>query len=93
MALADFPVPEDTFGARLAIVRQVMGGWNVKRTADFCGIDDQRWRNWENGRSTPRDLIAVCRQIAEACQVNYPWLIGGGALRSRCFQPAYAIGA
>jgi hypothetical protein len=93
MAMAEFPVPLDTFGARLAIVRQHMGGWNVKRVADHCGLDDQKWRNWEAGRSNPRDMPAICRQISDACEIDYVWLIAGGPLRSRCFQPAYAIGA
>ena len=90
MAVVETPhqVPLDTFGARLAIVRQHMGGWNVKRTADRCGLDDQKWRNWESGRTKPRDLTAVCRTISEACQVDFVWLIAGGPLRNKCFAGA-----
>jgi hypothetical protein len=73
----------DSFGARLALVRQYLGGWNVKRTAQRCGIDEQSWRNWEQG-SKPRDLIAVCRQISDSTDVDYAWLALGGPLRSRC---------
>ena len=78
-------VPIDTFGARLALLRQALGGWNVKRTADACELDDQKWRNWEAGKSKPRDLEGVARQIADATGCDYVWLMAGGPLRSRCF--------
>lgn len=78
-------VPQDTFGARLAVLRQALGGWNVKRTADACSLDDQKWRNWEAGKSKPRDLETVARQIADATGCDYVWLMAGGPLRSRCF--------
>jgi transcriptional regulator with XRE-family HTH domain len=81
------PVPLDSFGARLAIIRQYRGGWNVKRTADVCGLDDQRWRNWEAGTHRPQDYPSVCRQIAEALGISYEWLMLGGPLRSRCLGP------
>jgi hypothetical protein len=73
-------IPEDTFGARLALIRQHLGGWNVKRTAEHCGLDDQKWRNWEAGRNRPRDYPLVCRQIAERTAVDYVWLMTGGRL-------------
>jgi hypothetical protein len=73
-------IPEDTFGARLALIRQQLGGWNVKRTADLCGLDDQKWRNWEAGRNRPRDYPLVCRQIAERTGADYAWLMMGGPL-------------
>ena len=77
-------VPVDTFAARLALLRQHLGGWNVKRAADACGLDDQKWRNWEAGRTKPRDLEAVARQIADATGCDVRWLLAGGPLRSRC---------
>lgn len=88
MALAELGtewVPADDFAARLALIRQALGGWNVKKTADFCGIDDQSWRNWEGGEHTPRDYEAVCRKIAKATGCELRWLLAGGPLRSRCF--------
>lgn len=78
-------VPTDSFGTRLAILRQHLGGWNVKRAAEACGLDDQKWRNWEAGRSKPRDLEAIARQISDALGCDYVWLLAGGPLRSRCF--------
>lgn len=68
-------VPEDTFGARLAQVRQHLR-WNTKRAAETCGINDQSWRNWEAG-SLPRDVYATARQIAEATGCSERWLIMG----------------
>lgn len=78
----------DTFGARLAVVRQSLGGWNVKRAADLCGVDDQSWRNWEQG-SKPRDMEATCRQIAKATGFNYEWLMIGGPLTSPGYKSAF----
>lgn len=83
MALQHDPLPLETFGTRLAIVRQYLGGWNVKRTASACGIDDQTWRNWEAGRNLPHDLEGVCRRISEALGIDYVWLMVGGPLRTR----------
>lgn len=78
-------VPTDTFAARLALVRQYLGGWNVKRVADFCGIGDQSWRNWEAGKEKPRNYEGVCRAIADATGCDERWLMAGGPLRSRWF--------
>jgi hypothetical protein len=72
--------PVDTFGARLALMRQAQGGWNIKRAADFCGIDDQAWRNWESGRSLPRDYERVCRRIAARLGFDLVWVMAGGPL-------------
>ena len=82
MTTTDAVIPVDTFGARLAIVRQYLGGWNVTRAADAVGLDDQTWRSWECGRSRPRDYPLVCRTISERLGIDYVWLMLGGALRS-----------
>jgi hypothetical protein len=71
--------PADTFGARLAVMRQAMGGWNVKKVADHCGINDQVWRNWEAG-IRPRDYVEVCRLIAERLDFEFEWVALGGPL-------------
>lgn len=83
----DHWVPEDTFGARLALVRQHFG-WNVKKAADCCGIPVQNWRSWESGR-LPRNLYDVVTTIAERTGVDRTWLLGGGPLRSRCLSPMH----
>lgn len=68
-------VPPSTFGSRLAQIRQAKG-WNVKQAADACGLPDQSWHNWEDGRS-PRDLTAVAQKIAKAVPCHYVWLMTG----------------
>lgn len=68
-------VPADTFGSRLARIRQAKG-WNVLEAATACGVPDQSWRNWEDGRS-PRDLQEVCKKLAKAVPCDYVWLIAG----------------
>lgn len=75
-------VPIDSFGARLALVRQHLG-LNVKEAAKRCDINDQSWRNWEAGKA-PRGMDRVARKIATALAVDYTWLMVGGPLRSRC---------
>lgn len=76
-------VPDDTFGARLAQIRQHFG-WNVKEAAFACGIKVQSWRNWENGR-LPRDYEAACNTIATHTGCDLDWLLRGWTSRSRCF--------
>lgn len=68
-------VPPSTFGSRLAQIRQAKG-WNVKQAADACGVPDQSWHNWEDGKS-PRDLQAVAEKIAAAVPCHFVWLMTG----------------
>ncbi len=83
MALAEPQewVPRDTFAARLALVRAELGGSNMKRTAEMCGVNPESWRQWESGHK-PRDYEAVCTKIANAVGCDYRWLMVGGPLSS-----------
>ncbi len=70
-------VPSDeTFGARLALIRNHLGGWNVSKTATLCAVDAQSWRSWEAGHH-PRDYPAVCRRIADSTGCSLNWLMLG----------------
>jgi transcriptional regulator with XRE-family HTH domain len=69
-------VPEDSFGARLALVRQHYG-WNVKAAAERCQIPVESWRRWERDHRLPRGYVEVCRMIAEATGASYDWLLDG----------------
>lgn len=77
-------VPKDSFGVRLAMIRVELGGLNVKKAAEMCGLNDQSWRNWEAGSGSPRDYETVTAQIAAATGCDLHWLRAGGDLRSRC---------
>lgn len=77
------PIPIDSFGARLALIRQYRGGLNVARAASMCGLDDQSWRNWEAGRSLPQDYPGVCLLISERLGIDYTWLMVGGPIRTQ----------
>lgn len=83
-------IPLDTFGTRLAIVRQALGGWNVKKTAEHFGLDPGSWRNWEAGGSC-RTREEVCRTISDASGISYEWLMVGGPLRNRCFSSGVPV--
>lgn len=83
-------VPKDTFGARLALVRQRMG-WNIREAAIACGQKPQSWSNWEAGHGC-RNMEAVARSIADATGCDYVWLMAGGPLRSRCFSVVPEVG-
>lgn len=76
-------VPDDTFGSRLAQIRQKKG-WNVKQAALACGVKVQSWHNWEGGR-LPREYEDVCRQISRTTGADLNWLLRGWSSRSRCF--------
>jgi transcriptional regulator with XRE-family HTH domain len=69
-------VPELTFGARLALIRQRYG-WNVKEAAIACRLPVQSWRGWERDHMQPRRYLEVCRMIAEATGASYDWLLDG----------------
>lgn len=82
-------VPEDTFGSRLALVRQRMG-WNVTEAAEACGLSDESWRQWERGRK-PRDYEAVVTKIAVKTGCSRAWLTFGSGefpLRGERQRPA-----
>jgi transcriptional regulator with XRE-family HTH domain len=68
-------VPPNTFGARLAMIRQARG-WNVRQAAEHCKVPEQSWHNWEDGKS-PRDLAAKAQEIAERVPCDYVWLLAG----------------
>ena len=68
-------VPEDTFGSRLAQIRQRLG-LNTARAAERCSLSDESWRQWEKG-SRPRDYEATCRQIAAQTGCSLAWLMSG----------------
>jgi hypothetical protein len=71
-------IPQDSFGARLALIRQHLHV-NVNRAALMCGLDGENWRNWESGKN-PRDFELVCHKIAEATGCSIGWLMMGGAI-------------
>jgi transcriptional regulator with XRE-family HTH domain len=71
-------VPADTFGARLALIRQHLG-LNIRQAADRCGVGEKSWRDWEDGVS-PKRYEATCSKIAVATGCNVRWLKAGGPL-------------
>lgn len=71
-------VPDvETFGARLALVRQRMGWGNVAEAAKACGLPVGSWRNWERDGRAPRNLTTVAKQIAGVTGCSYQWLVLG----------------
>jgi len=71
-------VPDDTFGARLALIRQRLH-LNVKQAAELCELNYQSWHNWEHG-SLPRDVYETAEKIAGATGCSQRWLLLGGNL-------------
>jgi|SRR2546423_3648057 len=71
---------DDTFGARLALVRQKMGWGNVKEAALACGLPPESWRTWERDNVTPRRVVQIARRIAERTGADYGWLLDGPRL-------------
>jgi hypothetical protein len=68
---------DDTFGARLALIRQKMEWGNVKEAALACGLPTESWRTWERDGVLPRDLVKVAARITERTGVDYGWLLAG----------------
>lgn len=67
----------DTFGARLALLRQAMGWGNVKEAALACAQPVESWRSWERDRRQPREIVRVARDISAATGCDYYWLLDG----------------
>lgn len=71
-------VPSDeTFGARLALIRQRMGWGNVKKAAEECGLPVQSWRTWERDGVTPHRLVTIAMTISTRTGCDYLWLVHG----------------
>lgn len=73
-------IPDDqTFGARLALIRQAQGWGNVKEAARACGIPTETWRSWESrtGTRAPRKAVERVRQIVGVTGVDLIWLLLG----------------
>ncbi|ANA85435.1 immunity repressor [Gordonia phage Bowser] len=66
----------DSFGARLALVRQRMG-WNAKEAALACGIAQASWREWEVRNRLPRQFEESAKKIAETTGCDLMWLMTG----------------
>lgn len=64
------------FGARLALLRWRLN-FNQKEAALACGLPAASWRGWELDGTTPRDIVAVARQISERTRCDYLWLLLG----------------
>jgi transcriptional regulator with XRE-family HTH domain len=71
-------VPTDSFSNRLVLARR-LAGVTIEQAAEVAGLSKSSWANWENGRR-PQDRLEVCRAIADTLDVDYHWLVFGGAL-------------
>lgn len=80
---------DDTFGARLALIRQRMGWGNVKKAAEECGLPVQSWRTWERDGVSPNRLVTIALAIATRTGCDYLWLVHGpdrgGAIRRTAY--------
>lgn len=73
---------DDTFGARLALVRWRMG-WNMKEAALAVGVPAATWRLWEIENAQPRNLVEVSERIAERVNCDFDWLLRGQRIPGR----------
>lgn len=76
MSTATDWVPDtSTFGARLALIRWKMG-WNIREAERECGISQNNWSGWEQGKA-PRKIVEVVSSIHWATGVSRDWLMFG----------------
>lgn len=66
----------ETFGARLALLRQNMKWPTIKEAALACGLGRQSWSNWEAGKRV-LDYQDVCAKISARTGVDRYWLMTG----------------
>lgn len=67
---------DDTFAARLAMIRHQMG-WNLKEAALACGFPPGSWREWELRGRDPRGLAGIAERIAQRTGADEYWLMTG----------------
>lgn len=70
--------PADTFAVRLLLARH-LNGMTINDAATASGLNDATWSTWEAGRR-PRDLLDVCRRVADGLDIDFNWLLLGGPL-------------
>lgn len=73
--------PDLRFSQRLRMVRLQYGEALGRRIdqqemADLVGVPKGSWGNWENGLSTPRNMVPVVLKIVDLTQVSAMWLLG-----------------
>jgi transcriptional regulator with XRE-family HTH domain len=71
-------IPADTFANRLVLARR-LAGLTIRQAAAEAGLNYGSWSNWENGMR-PLDAVEVCSAIADALDIDFNWLLLGGAL-------------
>jgi len=71
-------IPADTFSNRLVLARR-LAGMTIEEASEAAGLSKSSWANWENGRR-PQGQVDVCQAIASALDVDFNWLLLGGAL-------------
>ena len=70
---------DDTFGARLALVRQRFG-WNLKEASLACGLPQNAWLEWESKGRVPRNIAEVAEKISAHTGADDYWLMTGKTL-------------
>lgn len=71
--------PADTFANRLLLTRALAGHLSINAATELTGLNREAWRDWERGRR-PRDILDVCRRIADTLDIDHDWLLFGGPL-------------
>lgn len=83
-------VPDlDTFGTRLALIRQRMG-WNIAEAERACGVGRGSWTLWEQGRE-PSRYMTVCVAIATRTGCDLDWLVYGPSKPGRELNVEYPL--
>lgn len=74
-------IPENSFGARLRMVRRELG-LSVEDVADVCGLSASTWSYWERG-GHPQKMNETVDKITQATGVDRDWLMWGSVPTSR----------
>jgi transcriptional regulator with XRE-family HTH domain len=82
-------IPADTFSNRLVLARR-LAGMTIEEAAAAAGLNRSSWANWENGRR-PQGQVDVCQAIANALDVDFNWLLLGGALEPARGRPTKRV--
>jgi transcriptional regulator with XRE-family HTH domain len=68
-------IPEWTLADKLRKSRQEVG-MDQRSFAEQLGVTSSAYAQWEAGRATPRDLVAIAKRVQARTGVDALWLLG-----------------
>ncbi|GAA1401786.1 hypothetical protein GCM10009613_60670 [Pseudonocardia kongjuensis] len=69
-------IPRWTFADRMRKVRVDLLEMQQTELARHLGVTRAAYAAWESGRTTPRNILAIARQVEALSEVPAAWILG-----------------